>query len=73
MPLHFTSIQDTADSSNIEESVLVSVQVSQDAQATFDPSGNDAKHLDETDQNDLKPLLAQGNEESLTKQSPQHF
>jgi len=64
------SVQDTDTSSDMEESVPVSVQASQDAKTTLDPSESDAKNLDEIDQNDHDPLLTQGNEESSSEQSP---
>jgi len=65
-----SSVQDTAASSDMEESVVVPVQASQDAKTALDPLDSNTKNLDETDQNDHEPLLTQGNEESSSEQAP---
>ena len=64
------SVQDTAASSDMEESVAVPGQASQDVKTALDPSDSDTENLDETDQNDHEPLLTQGNEESSSEQAP---
>ena len=55
------SVKDTATSSDMEESVAVPGQASQDVKTALDPSDSDTENLDETDQNDHEPLLTQGN------------
>ena len=64
------SVQDTAASSDMEESAAVPGQASQDVKPALDPSDSDTENLDETDQNDHEPLLTQGIEESSSEQPP---